>query len=53
MERLCCHKWFRVCTSIVTYIAIDDPLGGGRIEELSALTPTPNRLYIGSGIKSY
>ena len=31
-------------------IAIDDPLGGGRSrrEELSALTPTPNRLYIGS-----
>ena len=49
MERLCCHKWFRVCTSI----AIDDPLGGGRREELSALTPTPNRLYIGSGNKSY
>ena len=51
MERLCCHKWFRVCTS--TCIAIDDPLGGGRREELSALTPTPNRLYIGSDSKSY
>ena len=45
MERLCCHKWFRVCTSILTCIAIDDLLGGGRREELSALMPNPNRLY--------
>ena len=37
----------------LTCIAIDDPSGGGRREELSALTPTPNRLYIGSGSKSY
>ena len=37
----------------LTCIAIDDPLGGGRREELSALTLTPNRLYIGSGSKSY
>ena len=41
VERLCCHKWFRVWC------------GGGRRKELSALTPTPNRLYIGSGSKSY
>ena len=31
VERLCCHKWFRVCTSINLH-AIDDPLGGGRRE---------------------
>ena len=37
----------------LTCIAIDDPLGAGRREELSALTPTPNRLYIDSGSKSY
>ena len=37
----------------LTCIAIDDPLGGGRREELSALTSTPNGLYIGSGSKSY
>ena len=34
------------CVRTLAYIAIDDPLGGGRREELSALTPTPNRLYI-------
>ena len=35
------------CIRALTCIAIDDdPLGGGRREELSALTPTPNRLYI-------
>ena len=38
------------CVRALTCIAIDDPLGGGRREELSALTPTPNRLYIGSGV---
>ena len=37
------------CVRALTCIAIDDPLGGGRREELSALTPTPHRLYIGSG----
>ena len=37
----------------LTCIAIDDPLGGGRREQSSALTPTPNHLYIGSGSKSY
>ena len=52
MERLCCHKWCSYVRAL-TCIAIDDPLGGGRREELSALTPTPNRLYIGSGSKSY
>ena len=41
------------CARALTYIAIDDPLGGGRREELSELTPTPNRLYMGSGSKSY
>ena len=41
------------CVRALTCIAIDDPLGGGRREELSALTPTPNRLYIGSSSKSY
>ena len=41
------------CVRALTCIAIDDPLGGGRREELSALMPTPNRLYIGSGSKSY
>ena len=41
------------CVRALTCIAIDDPLGGGRREELSALTLTPNRLYIGSGSKSY
>ena len=34
------------CVRALACIAIDDPLGGGRREELSALTPTPNRLYI-------
>ena len=33
-------------------IATDDPLGGGRRDQSSALTPTPNRLY-GSDSKSY
>ena len=41
------------CIRALICIAIDDPLGGGKREELSALTPTPNRLYIGSGGKSY
>ena len=42
------------CVRALTCIAIDDPcMGGGRREELSALTPTPNRIYIGSGSKSY
>ena len=41
------------CVRALICIAIDDPLGGGKREELSALTPTPNRLYIGSGGKSY
>ena len=41
------------CVRALTCIVIDDPLGGGRREELSALTLTPNRLYIGSGSKSY
>ena len=36
----------------LTCIAIDNPLGSIR-EESSALTPTPNRLYIGSGSKYY
>ena len=30
----------------IYYVTIDDPLGGGRREQSSALTPTPNRLYI-------
>ena len=34
------------CVRALISIAIDDPLGGGRREELSALTSTPNRLYI-------
>ena len=37
------------CVRALNYlicIAIDDPLGGGRREQSSALTPTPNRLYI-------
>ena len=33
------------CVRALICIAIDDPLGGGRREQ-SALTPTPNRLYI-------
>ena len=33
-------------------IATDDPLGGGRREQSSALTLTPNRLH-GSDSKSY
>ena len=41
------------CVRALTCIAIDDPLGGGRREELSALKPTPNHLYIGSSSKSY
>ena len=54
MERFCCHKLNgSECVRASTCIAIDDPSGGGRREELSALTPIPNRLYIGSGSKSY
>ena len=34
------------CVLALICIAIDDPLGGGRREQSSALTPTPNRLYI-------
>ena len=34
------------CVRALICIAIDDPLGGGRREQSSALTPTPNRLYI-------
>ena len=34
------------CVRALICIAIDDPSGGGRREELSALTPNPNRLYI-------
>ena len=34
------------CVRALICIAIDDPLGGGRREQTSALTPTPNRLYI-------
>ena len=34
------------CVRALSCIAIDDPLGGGRREKLSALTLTPNRLYI-------
>ena len=34
------------CVRALIRIAIDDPLGGGRREQSSALTPTPNRLYI-------
>ena len=41
------------CVRALICIAIDDPLGGGRREQSSALTPTSNRLYIGSGSKSY
>ena len=41
------------CVRALTCIAIDYPLGDGRREELSALTPTPNRLYIGSGSRFY
>ena len=40
------------CVRALIYIAIDDPLGGGRRKQSSALTPTPNRLY-GSDSKSY
>ena len=40
------------CVRELICIAIDDPLGGGRREQSSALTPTPNRLY-GSDSKSY
>ena len=42
------------CVLALICIAIDDPLGGGRREQSSALTPIPNRLYIyGSDSKSY
>ena len=42
------------CVRALTCIAIDDPLGGGRREELSALTPDfKSPIYIGSGSKSY
>ena len=35
------------CVRALICIAVDDPLGaGGRREQSSALTPTPNRLYI-------
>ena len=34
------------CVRALICIAIDDPLGGGRREQSSALTPTPNRLYV-------
>ena len=34
------------CVRALICIAIDNPLGGGRREQSSALTPTPNRLYI-------
>ena len=34
------------CVRALICIAIDDPLGGGRREQSSALTPSPNRLYI-------
>ena len=40
------------CVRALICIAIDDPLGGGRREQSSALTPTPIRLY-GSDSKSY
>ena len=40
------------CVRALICIAIDDPLGSGRREQSSALTPTPNRLY-GSDSKSY
>ena len=41
------------CVRALICIAIDDPLGGGRREQSSALTPIPlNRLY-GSDSKSY
>ena len=40
------------CVRAFICIAIDDPLGGGRREQSSALTPTPIRLY-GSDSKSY
>ena len=30
------------CVRALICIAIDDPLGGGRREQSSALTPTPN-----------
>ena len=51
VERLCCHKGSE-CVRALICIAIDDPLEGGRREQSSALTPTPNRLY-GSDSKSY
>ena len=34
------------CVLALICIATDDPLGGGRREQSSALTLTPNRLYI-------
>ena len=34
------------CVRALICIAIDDPLGGSRREQSSALTLTPNRLYI-------
>ena len=34
------------CVRALICIAIDDPLGGGRREQSSALTPTQNHLYI-------
>ena len=41
------------CVRALTCIAIDDPLGGGRREQSSVLTPTPNRHTYGSDSKSY
>ena len=52
MERLCCHKSGSERVRALICIAIDDPLGGGKREQSSALTLTPNRLY-GSNSKSY
>ena len=41
------------CVRALICIAIDDPLGGGRREQSSVLTPTPNRHTYGSDSKSY
>ena len=38
------------CVRALICIAIDDPLGGGRREQSSALTLTPNHLYAYKGI---